>query len=154
VKIRQLERGDREVLFGPRLRYAADEWLARQQRGEIYVGVAEIDGSPVGRIGLDFTASGEAGVVVLWAASVREEWQGRGIGTALMKHLEERAVDNGFSVVELLVAKDNEAAQRLYERLGYEVCGTGVNRWIEKEGGRTEEFTELCWRMRKRLAHE
>lgn len=151
VRIRTLEEGDREVLFGPRLRWVLDEWLARQRRGDVHVAVAEVDGAPVDRIGLDFAVSGEPGVVVLWAAFVREEWRDRGIGSALMAQLEDVSRERGYPVVELLVAQDNERARRLYERLGYEVCGTGVNRWVEKDGDRMEEFTERCWRMRKRL---
>ncbi|MEX0674375.1 MAG: GNAT family N-acetyltransferase [Gaiellaceae bacterium] len=154
MRIRTLEEGDRDLLFGPRLRWAADEWLARQRRDEIHVAVAEVEGVPVGRIGLDFTASGELGVVVLWAALVREEWRDRGVGTALMRHLEDVARDRGCSTVELLVAQDNGSALRLYGRLGYEICGHGVNRWVEQEGSVVEQFEEICWRMRKRLVDE
>jgi ribosomal protein S18 acetylase RimI-like enzyme len=151
IRIRPLEASDRDVLFGPRLRWVAGEWLARQRRGDVHVAVADLDGAPVGRIGLDFTASGERGVAVVWAAFVREERRDRGIGSALMRHLEAVARERGCSHVELLVARDNDAAKRLYERLEYEVCGEGVNRWVERDGARTEEFEEACWRMRKRL---
>ena len=151
MRIRTLEEADREVLFGPRIRWVVDEWLARQSRGEVHVAVAEVDDVPVARVGLDFTASDEPGVVVLWAAHVDPEWQGRGIGTALMRHLEEVAATRGSSVVELLVGEENRRAQALYERLGYVVCGSGVSRWVERDGARVEQFEEACWRMRKRL---
>jgi ribosomal protein S18 acetylase RimI-like enzyme len=151
VRIRLLQAGDRDVLFGPRLRYVLNRWLDRQERGEIYVAVAEFSGVPVGRVGLDFTIQGEPEVAYLWAASVEEDWRGQGIGSALMLHLEEVARERGRPIIELLVAQDNEPARRLYERLGYEVCGTGVNRWVEKDDSGAEEFEELCWRLRKRL---
>jgi ribosomal protein S18 acetylase RimI-like enzyme len=154
VRIRQLEERDRDVLFAPRVRCALGAWLERQERDEIYVAVAEVGSVPVGRVGLDFAAQGEVGVVYLWAASVEEEWRGQGIGTALMQHLEEVARERDRRSIELLVAQDNEPARRLYERLGYEVCGTGVNRWVERDDSGAEEFAELCWRMRKRLVDE
>lgn len=151
MRIRRLRPEDREALFGPRLRHGADAWLERQERGEVYVAVAELDGVPVARVGLDFAASADPGVVVLWAASVGEEWRGRGVGTALMRHLEQVAVERGRSVVELLVAKDNPRARALYERLGYVTCGEAVNRWVEQGDGGPVTLEEECWRMRKRL---
>jgi putative acetyltransferase len=56
---------------------------------------------------------------------VRDEWQGRGIGTALMRAALDLA-DNwlNLSRLELEVYTDNEAAIRLYERCGFEREGT------------------------------
>lgn len=124
--------------------------MDRQGRDEIYVAVAEVDGLPVARVGLSFTNAAED-VAVLWAAHVEPEWQSQGIGTALMAHLEQVARDRGFSIIELLVAKDNDRARALYDRLGYELCGEAVNRWVEQDEHRAETFEEICWRMRKPL---
>ena len=53
--------------------------------------------------------------------SVHDEWQGKGIGTALMRAGLELA-DNWLNLLrlELEVYTDNEAAIRLYERFGFE----------------------------------
>ena len=57
--------------------------------------------------------------------SVRDDWQGRGVGTALMTALIDRA-DNWMNVmrIELTVYEDNVAARNLYARFGFFVEGT------------------------------
>ena len=47
-------------------------------------------------------------------------WQGRGIGTAVVKDTIRQAVVSG-RVVELAVLQLNDGAKRLYERIGFEV---------------------------------
>lgn len=66
--------------------------------------------------------------------AVRDDWQGRGAGTALMQ----AAVDFAdkwlnLSRLELEVYTDNEAAIRLYENFGFSVEGTLV-RFAYREG--------------------
>lgn len=53
--------------------------------------------------------------------SVHDEWQGKGVGTALLRAGIELA-DNWLNLrrLELEVYTDNESAIRLYERLGFE----------------------------------
>jgi L-phenylalanine/L-methionine N-acetyltransferase len=57
--------------------------------------------------------------------AVRDEWQGKGIGTALMCAALDLA-DKWLNLtrLELEVYTDNEAAIRLYERFGFEREGT------------------------------
>ncbi|HEV2764814.1 MAG TPA: GNAT family N-acetyltransferase [Pyrinomonadaceae bacterium] len=57
--------------------------------------------------------------------SVHEEWQGKGVGSALMRACLELA-DRWLNLtrLELEVYTDNEAAVRLYERFGFEREGT------------------------------
>ena len=56
---------------------------------------------------------------------VHDDWQGKGIGTALMRACVEMA-DKWLNLtrLELEVYTDNEAAIRLYERFGFEREGT------------------------------
>lgn len=46
-------------------------------------------------------------------------WRGRGVGTALIHHLEQLAAEQGWFPLEMGVAADNPRAQALYLRLGY-----------------------------------
>jgi putative acetyltransferase len=57
--------------------------------------------------------------------SVHAEWQGKGVGTALMRAGVDLS-DNWLNLtrLELEVYTDNEAAIRLYERFGFELEGT------------------------------
>jgi len=56
---------------------------------------------------------------------VHEEWQGKGVGAALMHAILDLA-DNWLNLtrIELEVFSDNEAAIHLYARFGFEVEGT------------------------------
>jgi putative acetyltransferase len=57
--------------------------------------------------------------------AVRDDWQGKGIGTALMQAAVDLA-DKWLSLrrLELEVFTDNEPAIRLYKKFGFEVEGT------------------------------
>ena len=57
--------------------------------------------------------------------SVRDDWQGRGVGTALMEAAVDLA-DKWLSLtrLELAVYADNEAGIALYRKFGFEVEGT------------------------------
>jgi ribosomal protein S18 acetylase RimI-like enzyme len=50
---------------------------------------------------------------------VRPEARGRGLGVELIRELARRAQEAGVEMLELEVLESNEAARRLYERLGF-----------------------------------
>jgi ribosomal protein S18 acetylase RimI-like enzyme len=151
VTIRLLEERDLDLIFSRQTRAAGAEWLAGQRRGVYHVAVAEVDGEPVGRVGLNFEGTGMADVPFLWAAHVEPEWQGRGIGTTLMRHVEEVARARGMRAIRLFVAKENERAAALYRRLGYVVCGESVDHWSYEEDGEVVRGAEPAWTMEKAL---
>ena len=67
--------------------------------------------------------------------SVHDDWQGQGVGTALMEAAIELA-DRwlGLSRLELTVFADNEAAIHLYRKFGFDVEGTH-RRYAFRDGG-------------------
>ena len=142
---------DRRI-FHSKSRPFGEEWLERQERSEVYIAVAELGGVTVGRVGLDFTRNAGEGAAYLWSAHVEPDFQSQGIGTALFLHLEQVALQRGVYVIQLDVNKENPRARRLYERLGYTVCGENVARWSYRDGDRIVEVAEDCWMMRKSLA--
>ena len=74
--------------------------------------VAWLDGSPVGAI--ESFSGGEAAVV--YGLSVRDRFQGRGIGSALLEHACERARQDRMKAMVLLATTDG---QRVYLRRGF-----------------------------------
>lgn len=98
--------------------------LARHGEGD-FVLVAECMNEVVGSIGLHTVSRARLrhkGELVLM---VRDDWQGKGVGTALMEAVLDLA-DQWLNLVriELTVYVDNTAAIRLYQKFGFELEGT------------------------------
>lgn len=55
---------------------------------------------------------------LLWLATDKHHYQ-RGIASSLLKHLDCYAIDKGYKSIALTMEKNNLAAKRLYEKLGY-----------------------------------
>ncbi|HKH56966.1 MAG TPA: GNAT family N-acetyltransferase [Rubrobacter sp.] len=92
----------------------------------LYSLVACVEDEVVGSLGLHTTPTrwrmrhvGSIGM------AVRDDWQGRGVGAALMEAALDFA-DNWLDLtrIELRVYTDNAAAIALYEKFGFEVEGT------------------------------
>lgn len=85
--------------------------------------VAELDGQVVGSGGLH-RQTGRRTHAGLIGMGVRDSWQRRGIGTALLGALVDSA-DNWLDIrrLELTVYADNVPAIALYERFGFELEG-------------------------------
>ncbi|MGE7877852.1 GNAT family N-acetyltransferase [Peribacillus muralis] len=56
--------------------------------------------------------------------SVDPNYQGKGIGSALIQYVEEYAKQKGYPRVSLVVENENEGASRLYNKLGYKELKT------------------------------
>lgn len=93
---------------------------------EEYLLVAAVDGEVVGNLGLHATSRSprrrHAGTIGM---SVRDDWQGRGVGSALLAAALDIA-DNwlNYTRLELTVYVDNVAALALYRKFGFEMEGT------------------------------
>jgi putative acetyltransferase len=143
ITIRHVEPSDYEALYkifsGPKVVWgvlqipfpSAEAWrkkLAEPPEG-LYSLVACVDGEVVGQCGLHTSPNrprrrhvGQIGM------AVRDDWQGKGVGTALMHALIDLA-DNwvNLSRLELEVFTDNEPAIKLYQKFGFNIEGTAVN---------------------------
>ncbi|MBP1932858.1 GNAT family N-acetyltransferase [Ammoniphilus resinae] len=63
----------------------------------------------------------KAKVMLLELCVLEPRYQGKGIATYFMKKVESRARRGGFSSIRFYVDRNNERAQRLYQRFGYTV---------------------------------
>ena len=80
----------------------------------------------------------------LFALDVGAAFRRQGIGTALVKTVEAVATDRGLEAINLEVAIDNTDAIRLYERLGFRVCGDPVmDHWQRRREDGTDELIEV-----------
>ncbi len=97
--------------------------------------VAEVDGEVVGQLTLHSNPTrprrAHAGALGM---AVRDDWHGRGVGTALMVACLDLA-DNWLNLtrVELEVYTDNTPALRLYKKFGFEIEGT-MRRYAYRNG--------------------
>lgn len=53
--------------------------------------------------------------------AVYSEFRGQGIGKKLLKAMEERVKDSGYSKLSLFVELDNNGAIKLYEKFGFKI---------------------------------
>jgi L-phenylalanine/L-methionine N-acetyltransferase len=142
ITIRHIEPSDYEALYkifsGPRVLWgvlqipfpSAEMWrkrLAEPPEG-LYSLVACADGEVVGQLGLHTSPNrprrrhvGQIGM------AVRDDWQGKGVGTALMQAAVDLA-DKWLNLtrLELDVYTDNEPAIKLYTKFSFKVEGTAV----------------------------
>lgn len=141
LKIRRAEPDDYldvyEMFHGPKLYtgtmqlpYPSREvWrkrLAAEETDGYYNLVAVVEGRVIGMVGLEtFPSRPRRRHVGRIGISVHDEWQGKGVGTAMMAAIVDLA-DNWLNLrrLELEVYADNAAAIHLYERFGFVYEGT------------------------------
>ena len=140
VIVRHAEPADYEamhrIMSGPRAAagtlqlplQSAEAWrkrLAEPPEG-LFMLVACAEEEVVGNLGLETSPNhprvrhvGSIGM------AVRDDWQGKGVGTALMEAALDLA-DNWLNLmrIELRVYVDNSAAVALYKKFGFEIEGT------------------------------
>ncbi len=156
ITIRRAEPGDYEalarVLSGPKAIWGTlqlpfpslETWrkrLAEPPEG-FYNLVACVDNELVGQLGLHtFPNHPRRRHAAEIGMAVRDDWQGKGIGTALMQAAVDLA-DNwlNLSRLELEVFTDNEPAIRLYKKFGFVIEGTLV-RYAFRNGQFVDTYT-------------
>jgi ribosomal protein S18 acetylase RimI-like enzyme len=103
-----------EELWRQRLRDAAQgrAWLLFASRGEELVGIAGA-----------YVPDQRTPCASIWGVYVDDVVRGRGVGTALLTALLDRLCQAGIATARLTVNRDQGAAVRLYERLGFQAIG-------------------------------
>ncbi len=113
---------------------ACAKWIEDMPAGDFML-VAEVDGAVIGNLGLHAVSRSprrrHAGGIGM---SVHDDWQRRGVGSALLGAALDLA-DNwiGYSRLELTVYTDNAAALALYRKFGFEIEGT-ARRYALRDG--------------------
>lgn len=88
-----------------------------------------------------------------YALRVMAPFRGNGIGTALIRAAEALMYRRGFRWATIAVAKDNVAARRLYERLGYRIAGDDPGQWRYTDPeGTVHHVSEPCWALEKPIS--
>ena len=117
------------------------KWLADSPADD-YVLVAEVAGEVVGNLGLHATSkSPRRRHAAALGMSVRDDWHGRGVGTALLAAAIDLA-DNwlNYTRIELTVYTDNDVALALYRKFGFEIEGT-LRAFAFRGGGYIDAYT-------------
>ena len=142
ILIRRAEPNDYEavarIYAGPRAVWgtfqlpfpSVENWRKRLVDAEgVFVLLACAENEVIGQIGLHtFPNVPRRRHVGQIGMAVRDDWQGKGVGTALMQAVVDLA-DKwlNLSRLELDVYTDNEPAIRLYKKFGFAVEGTSVH---------------------------
>lgn len=128
------------------------------ERGEGVMWLAELPGMrAIGQAFVSLTsnrpelADGESRAYV-YGFRVRPQYQGLGIGTRIMEVIEADLTRRGYNCVTLNVARENDGALRLYERLGYRVTAPEPGEWYYvDELAVRHDVHEPAWRMEKKI---
>ncbi|WP_369245197.1 GNAT family N-acetyltransferase [Streptomyces sp. R41] len=135
--------------------------FARQEAGGSTCLIPWLDDRPVGHAEIRWTGYAapevraarpgcpELNGLFVWPGSLRS----RGIGSALVRAAEERAIARGIGLMGLGVGDDNPRAAALYARLGYRPTVAYVDRYAHLgSSGERHECADPCVFLVKELS--
>jgi predicted N-acetyltransferase YhbS len=105
--------------------------LARCRAHPEWTVIAEIDNQVVGYATYTITLQGDLGVV--GDNAVDPQWQGQGIGTALVRAVLQRMIEAGVKALEVSTFTHDVGARRVYERCGFQEIATTVHYTLRPE---------------------
>lgn len=126
--------------------------------GRASIWVAELEQAGIiGQVFVQFSSSrkeladGEIRAYI-YGFRVRPAYRRSGVGTQLLKQVEQDLQKRRFRWVTLNVSRQNLAAQRFYKRNGYQIIAPEAGRWSYVDHmGKRREVDEPAWRMQKKL---
>lgn len=88
----------------------------------------------------------------LYSFRIKPQYRSMGLGTRMIKILENYLVARHYSRLTLNVARDNPEVFRLYQRLGFQIVGEEPGIWSYIDHlGKWHTVEEPSWRMEKLL---
>lgn len=161
LRIRPAERTDLAALteeLGQRPFFT--DRLNRQQDGRGLLLTAWLDNRPIGDVYLWLEPAEERpirdhlpGTPLLTHLEIHPDHRKRGAGTMLIDAAEQALTDRGHEQVALAVEHRNQAAMRLYHRLGYREWPHSTVVCFALSDGDKPPVAETCRIMVKRLSH-
>jgi ribosomal protein S18 acetylase RimI-like enzyme len=125
----------------------ADAWVAESAQGEI-----------IGQVFLQYMSDRPEladgwNRAYLYSFRIKPLYRSRGLGTRMLRVLEDALIARHYHHVTLNVARDNPDAIRLYKRQGFQIIAEepGIWSYIDHEG-QWQTVIEPSWRMEKKLA--
>jgi [ribosomal protein S18]-alanine N-acetyltransferase len=128
VTVRKI-RGRKEAECCTRLMSSSEPWLTL---GRTYESALVMLGEPIRKVYTAMKGKELAGFIIIvlqgpftgyiQTVIVAPEWRGKGVGSILIDFAEKLIFQQGPNVF-MCVSSFNSGAQRLYERLGYQVVG-------------------------------
>jgi len=89
----------------------------------------------------------------LYSFRIKPEFRDHGLGSQMVRAVEDYLLQHKFSRLTLNVARDNPNAQRLYRRLGFQIVAEEPGVWsYPDEQGVWHTVQEPSWRMEKILS--
>lgn len=131
------------------LRYQEEVTITEDEERAFLKGILESDNSIMVSAIVDGEIAGNAGLSPVgqfikyshrcsFGISVKKRYWGQGIGSILIDCIINSAKQAGFEQIELTVVADNEKAQNLYKKKGFEEFGKLKNFFRYKDGAHND----------------
>lgn len=141
-------------------RHIFEHTYNEQLKGNRLMMVADVNDFPVGQLFIQLASSESRFAdgttrAYFYSLRVMDPFQGLGLGTKLLRVGERILVARGYTWATIAVAKENSAARRLYERLGFRVFGDDPGRWSYRDpDGKVRRVREPAWILEKNFKQE
>jgi ribosomal protein S18 acetylase RimI-like enzyme len=88
----------------------------------------------------------------LYGFACRPAYRNLGVGTQIMRYVENDLVQRGYKMLTLNVGRDNLLALRFYKRIGFNIVHSDPGCWSYIDhNGKRRSVNEPAWRMEKVL---